>query len=195
MRHSGVNTTRPDDAVFDPIINDPIARAKPFGHLSDCQLLRPLEFRGRNPIAATDPLDNFRRVGQPFCADLSFPIELICNFVILQVASQFSDFGNHRGRIAHAVGYVERQFYREVTTDAALPPDVNQKLFLIGWLFDRDVLDQQSQHPLPVLGLCRGSMPQSRQIPGQSQNLGLLFGRGDVGFLTLEFRSFFLKVL
>ena len=42
--------------MFDPVINDPIARAKPFGHLSDCQLLRPLVFRRWNPIAATDPL-------------------------------------------------------------------------------------------------------------------------------------------
>src|ERR1022692_4421119 len=33
------------------------------------------------------------------------------------------------------------------------PPDVNQELFLIGWLLHRDVLDQQSQHPLPVLRL------------------------------------------
>ena len=100
MWHAGMNTTRLDYAVTDPVINDLITRTKPFGHLSDCQLFRPLEFRRWNPIAATDPLDNFRCVGQPFCADLSFPIELICNFVILQVASQFSDFVNHRGRIA-----------------------------------------------------------------------------------------------
>ena len=80
MRHPGVNATRPDHAVIDPIINDLIARAKPFGHLSDCLLLRSLEFGRWNAIAATDPLDNLHCEGQPFCAGLSFPVEPICDF-------------------------------------------------------------------------------------------------------------------
>jgi hypothetical protein len=45
------------------------------------------------------------------------------------VASQFSNFVNHRGRIAHAVSYVERESYRDVATGATLPPDVNQDCF------------------------------------------------------------------
>ena len=110
------------------------------------------------------------------------------------MASQFSNFFNHGGRIAYAVGYAERELYRDVATGAALPSDVNQELFLIGWLLHRDVLDQQSQLPLPVLRLRGGSMPQSRQIPGQSQDLGLLLGRGDVGFLTLKFRGFLFEI-
>ena len=190
-----MNATRPDYAVIDPIINDLIARAKPCGHLPDCQLLRPLEFGRWNAIPATDPLDNLHCVGQPFCAGLSFPIELIGDFAIGHVPSQFSNFFNHFGRIAHAVGYVERELYRHITTGPALPPDVNPELFLIGWLLHRDVLDQQSQHPLPVFRLRGRSMPQSRQIPGQSQNLGLLLGRGDVGFLTLKFRGFLFEIL
>jgi hypothetical protein len=138
MRHSRVNTTRPDYAVIDPIVNDLIARAKPFGHLPDSQLLGPLEFRRWDPIAATNPLDDLQCVGKPFCAGLSFPIQLICDFGIGQVAGQCSNFVNHRGRIAHAVGYVERELYRDIATGAALPPDMNQELFLIGWLLDRD---------------------------------------------------------
>src|SRR3989304_1067395 len=102
MWHSAVNTTRPDHSVVDPIINDLIACAKFFGHLSDCQLFWSLELRSWNPVTATDPLDNFRGVGQPFCADLSFPIELVCDFSIGQVASQFSNFVNHRGWIARS---------------------------------------------------------------------------------------------
>src|SRR5438105_4387188 len=54
---------------------------------------------------------------------------------------------------------------------------------------------EQAQHSLPVLRLRGGSMPQSRQIPGQSQNLGLLLGRGEVGFLTLKFHGFLLEIL
>ena len=125
MRHSRSKTTRPDDVVFDPIINDLIACAKPFAHLSDCQVLRPLEFCWWNPIAATDPLDNLHCVGQPFRAGLSFPIELICDFAIRQVASQFSNSVNHRRWIAYAVSYVERELYRDVATGATLPSDVN----------------------------------------------------------------------
>src|SRR5260370_35743039 len=102
MRHSGVNPTRPDDAVLDPIIDDLIARAKPFSHLSNCQLFPPLEFRRWNPIAATDPLNDLRGVGQPFRAGLSFPIELVCDFSIGQGSSQFSNFVNPRGPIAPA---------------------------------------------------------------------------------------------
>src|SRR5437899_6892911 len=153
MWHSWVDTTRPDHAVINPIINDLIARAKPFGHLSNCQLFPPLEFHRWNPISATDPLDDLRGVGQPFRAGLSFPIELVCDFIIGQVASQFSNFVNYRGGIAHAVGYIERELHGDAATGAALPPDVNQELFLIGWLLHRDVLDQQSQHPLAVLVL------------------------------------------
>ena len=106
--------------MIDPIVNDLIARSKPFGHLSDCQLLRSLEFGRWNAIAATDPLDNLQCVGQPFCADLSFPIELIGDFAVGLLASQFSNLVNHCGRIAHAVGYVERELHRDVATGAAL---------------------------------------------------------------------------
>lgn len=87
MWRSSVKTTRLDHAVIDPIINDLIARAKPFGHLSDGQLFRALEFCRWNPLSAADPLDDLRRVGQPFCAGLSLPIELVCDFTIGQVTS------------------------------------------------------------------------------------------------------------
>ena len=125
MWHSGVKATRPDHAVIDPIINDLIARAKFFGHLADGQLFWSLELRCRNPVSAPDPLDNLRGVGQPFCAYLSLPIELVGDFSIGQVASQSSNFVNHRRRIAHAVGYIERELYRDIATGAALPPVVS----------------------------------------------------------------------
>src|SRR5689334_18039784 len=98
MGHPGAEATRPDHAVIDPIINDLVARAKPFGYLSDCELFRPLELRRWNPMLAADPLDYLRRVAQSFRAGPSFPIELICNFTIGQVARQFSNLVNHRGR-------------------------------------------------------------------------------------------------
>ena len=109
MRHPGVDATRPDHAVIDPIINNLIARAKSFGHLSDCQLPTPLEFGRWNAIAATDPLDDFHCVRSAFCAGLPFPIEPIGDLTIGPVASQFSNFVHNRGRVAHAVRYVERE--------------------------------------------------------------------------------------
>ena len=58
MRHSRVNSPRSNHTVLDPIVDDLIARTKPFRHLLDSQLLRPLEFGRWNPIPATDPLDD-----------------------------------------------------------------------------------------------------------------------------------------
>ena len=84
MWHSGVNTTRLDHAVIDPIINDLIAGAKPFGDLSYGQLLRPLELGRWNSIATTYPLDYLHRIRLTFGADLSVAIELIGDFAIGQ---------------------------------------------------------------------------------------------------------------
>src|SRR5438552_10798708 len=83
----------------------------------------------------------------------------------------------------------------ELGAGAALPADVNQELLLIDWLLNGDVLDQQSQHPLSILGLGGGSLPQPRQILCESQDLGLLLGRGDVGLLTLKFRGLLFEVV
>ena len=91
MWHAGVESTRPDHAVIDPIINDLIAGAKSFGHLADSQFLRPLEFRRWNPIAATDPLDDFHRIRLTLGAELSLAIEPIGDLDIGQAAGEFSD--------------------------------------------------------------------------------------------------------
>src|SRR5260370_411452 len=121
MRHSRVNSPRSNHTVLDPIVDDLIARAKPFGHLLDSQLLRPLELGRWNPIPATDPLDDFHRVRLTFGAALSLPIELIGDLGIGQVASEFSYSVDHRGRVAHAVRYVGRELHTDVATGAALP--------------------------------------------------------------------------
>ena len=91
VRHSGVNSTRPDHVLLDPIVDDLIARTKSFGHLLDSQLLRLLELSRWNPIVATDPLDDFHRVRPAFCAGLSLAIELIGDLTIGHGASQFSN--------------------------------------------------------------------------------------------------------
>ena len=133
MRHSRVDSPRLNHTVLDPIVDDLIARAKPFGHLLDSQLLRPLELGRWNPIPATDPLDDFHRVRLTFGAALSLPIELIGDRGIGQVASEFSYSVDHRGRVAHAVRYVGRELHTDVATGTALPADVHQELLWIGW--------------------------------------------------------------
>ena len=76
----------------------------------------------------------------------------------------------------------------------ALPADVNQELLGLGFL-DGNVLDEQPQHPLAVLGLGGGSMPYTRQIPGESQHFRLLLGGGHASFLPQNFRGLLLEVL
>src|SRR6266852_546259 len=90
MRHSRVNSPRSNHPVLDPIVDDLIARAKPFGHLLDSQLLRPLELGRGNPIPATDPLDDFHRIRPAFGADLPLAMELVGDLAIGQIARQFS---------------------------------------------------------------------------------------------------------
>jgi hypothetical protein len=108
--------------------------------LLDGQFFRLLEFSRRNPITATDPLDDFHCVGQAFSTGLPLPVELIRDLTIGQMASQFSNLVDNRRRIAHAVCYVERKLHRNISTGAALPANVNQKLLLMGRPLDDDVL-------------------------------------------------------
>ena len=97
--------------MLDPIVDDLIARAKPFGYLLDSQLLGSLE-RGRwNPISAADPLDDFHRIRPAFGADLSLAMELIGDLAIGQVASQLSNSVDNRGRVAYTVRYVGRELH------------------------------------------------------------------------------------
>ena len=103
--------------MLDPIVDDLIARAKPFGHLLDSQLFRTLEFGSRNPIPATDPLDDFHRVRLTFGTELSLPIEPIGDLAIGQAARQFSYPVDHRGRVAHAVRYVGRELHSKRKTN------------------------------------------------------------------------------
>src|SRR5260370_25180696 len=153
MRHCRFNSPRSNHTVLDPIVDDLIARAKPFGKLLDSQLLRPLELGRWNPIPATDPLDDFHRVWLTFGAKLSLPIELIGDLGIGQVARQFSNSIDHCERVAYAVRYVGRELYTDVATRAALPADMHQDLFSLGWFLTGDVRDQLAQHPLSLIGL------------------------------------------
>src|SRR5215472_18809774 len=102
---------------------------------------------------------------------------------------------HHRGGITHAVRYLGWEWHAKVSALAALPPNVSQKLLGMEWLLDRNILNEQSQHPLAVFGGCGGSMPYTRQIPGQRQHLSLLFGAGDASLLTQKFHGLFLEVL
>src|SRR5260370_17406966 len=133
MRHSRVNSPRSNHTVLDPIVDDFIARPKPFGHLLDSQLFRPLEFGRWNPIPATDPLDDFHRVWLTFGAKLSFPIEPISDLAIGRVARQFSNSIDHCERVAYAVRYVGRELHTDVAPTAALPPHLHPNLFLLAW--------------------------------------------------------------
>src|SRR5258708_28178721 len=87
MRHSRVNSPRSNHTVLDPIVDDLIARAKPFCHLLDSQLLSPLELGRWHPIPAADPLDYFHCLPLTFGAALALPVELLAAFGIRQVAT------------------------------------------------------------------------------------------------------------
>src|SRR5256885_8576086 len=63
-------------------INNLIARAKSFGHLSDCQLPTPLEFGRWNAIAATDPLDDFHCRSEEHTSELQSPCNLVCRLLL-----------------------------------------------------------------------------------------------------------------
>ena len=69
-----------------------------------------------------------------------------------------ADAVDYRCRIAHGVGSVRRELYTYVRTSAALPTDVGHELPGLGYL-DSNILDEQAQHALAILGLCAGSMP------------------------------------
>ena len=114
MRHSGVNPARPDDAVRDPVIDNLITGSKPVRHLAHCQLLGPLEFGGRDPVLATDPLNDFYCIGLAFGTRMALSIELICDLAIRQIASQCSDPVDNRSRIPHPVCDVGRELHGHV---------------------------------------------------------------------------------
>src|SRR5260370_17629557 len=87
--------------------------------------------------------------------------------------SQFAASFHRRGRVAQPVGDVQRKLDGAVGRGTALPADVNQELLGLGF-FDGDVLDEQPQHSLAVLGLGGGSMPYPPQVSTESQHFLLL---------------------
>jgi len=116
-------------------------------------------------MASADPLDHLRGVRLACGTGMSFPVELVRDLGIEQAVSQIADAVDNRSRIAQAVCYVGRELHAEVGAGASLSAAVNQELLLVGGLLDGNILDEQPQHPLAVLGLCGGSVPQTRQIP------------------------------
>ena len=147
------------------------------GHLVDGQLLRTYQRGPRNLVAITDPLDHGTGEGFAQGADTPFSIEAVGDFFVGQAFGEISDAVDNRGRIPHAVSSIGRELHANVTAGAALPPDVNQKLFQIGRFLDRNILDEQPQHPFAVFGLGGGRMPQARQIGGESEDFGPLLGQ------------------
>ena len=75
---------------------------------------------------------------------------------------QLPDFVDQCGRISHAIGYAEWELHREVGRGPALPAEVNQELLSRGGLLDRNILEEQPQHPLAVFGLGGRGMPHLR---------------------------------
>ena len=63
----------------------------------------------------------------------------------------------------------------------------------MGRLLDRNILDEQPQHPFTVLSLCGGSVPYARQILSQRQDFHLLLWGNDTRLLALKFRGLFLE--
>src|SRR5260370_33695293 len=84
-----------------------------------------------------------------------------------------------RGGIPHAVSYIGRELYADVSAGAALPPDVSQKLFRMERLLDRNILNEQPQHPFAFFGLCWVSMPYTRQLACYGEHFSLLLGSND----------------
>ena len=85
-----------------------------------------------NPVAITDPLDHGAGEGFAQGADTPFSIEAVGRFLVGQAFAEISDAVDNRGRIPHAVSSIGRELHANVTAGAALPPDVNQKLFQMG---------------------------------------------------------------
>jgi hypothetical protein len=98
-----------------------------------------------------------------------------------------ADTVDHSGRIAYSVGAVRRKLHAHLRTGATLPTNVGYELPRLGGL-DGNILDEQPQHALAVLSLRAGSMPETRQVLGESQELFSLFRGDDVSFLLLKFR-------
>src|SRR5437016_4533643 len=116
-------------------------------------------------MASAYPLDHLRRVSLARRADMCFAVELVRDLGIKQAVSQITDVIDNRSRISQTVRNVGRELHGDVGAGASLPSDVNQELPLVGGFLDGNILDEQSQHPLAVLGLRGGSIPQTRQIP------------------------------
>src|SRR5208283_6011082 len=72
-------------------------------------------------------------------------------------------------------GRWQRNLDAEILDRAALPAKVEQGFSFTSRPFYRDVLDEQTEHPLAVLAGSRGALPELGQVFGQRQQLALLF--------------------
>src|SRR5260370_30052014 len=79
-----------------------------------------------------------------------------------------------RGGIPHAVSYIGRELYADVSAGAALPPDVSQKLLRIERLLGRNILNEQPQHPFAVFAFFVWGMPFTRKSGSNAKTFGLL---------------------
>src|SRR6185436_16738046 len=151
--------------TIDPVVNHVGADSEAFSHLLNRQLFWPYESGLGYLIAVTDPLDHRTRERFAQGANLPFLIEAIGDLPVGQALGEMPNAIHNRGGRSHTISYVGREMHANVSTGAALPPDVSQKLLRTERLLDRNILNEQPQHSLAVFGLCGGSMPYPRQIP------------------------------
>ncbi len=74
---------------------------------------------------------------------MRFLIEAIGDLPVRETLGEMPDAIHNRDRTPHAVSNTGRQPRANVTTGAALPPDVNQMLSRIGRFLDCNILDEQ----------------------------------------------------
>ena len=143
-------------------------------HLLNSQFLRPYERGPGNLVAVTNPLDHRTSEGFAQGTDLPFLIEAIGNIPVGQALGEMPNAVHNRSGIPQAISYIGWQLHANFSAGAALPPDVSEKLLRTERLLYRNILNQQPQHSLAVFGLCGGSMPYPRQIPGEREHFRLL---------------------
>ena len=95
--------------------------------------------------------------GLPVVLMYPFLAESLGDIGIVQMARHFSHSVDDFGRISHTIRHIGWKLDEEVRAGISLPANVRQKLLRNSGFLDRNVLDEQSQHPLAIFGCVVGA--------------------------------------
>src|SRR2546426_8051680 len=159
----------------DPVVNDTWTNSKAIGNFADGQFTGAFWRGCRDVMPISNPAHHAPSETLTLGTEQAVLIEGGCDLPIGHVCGQRTNPIHQRLRITDLVRGRERELGRQVFHRTSLPADVQHGFAFRAPFFHGDILDEQTEHPLAILGRSRLTAPELGQVFGQSPQLSFLF--------------------